>query len=795
MAGGVPPDRAVTALCRHCSAEIGASAREFCCSGCEAAYNIISGLGLDRYYRQRRLDPSSAGPRPDPAGAPTDVSAYVRTGADGVARLDLMVDGLQCGACLWLIESVLAREPGVVAARTSLATRRLALSWHAGAARPEALIARVAALGYRLAPFDPTRLVADGGRHERELLRSMAVAGFAAGNVMLLSVSVWSGHAGNMSEATRDLLHWLSALIALPAIAYAGRPFFRSAIRALASRRTNMDVPISLAVILAPAISVAETMRHAQHAYFDSAVTLLFFLLIGRYLESRARGRARGTAAQLVALNAEAATVIGPDGGLVAVPPALLQPGMVVICPAGARVAGDGRILDGSSEVDTSLVTGEAAPAAVAPGDAVFAGTLNIGQPLRIGVTAAGKDTLLAEITRLMEAAEQGRARYVALADRVARAYSPMVHGLALATLLGWLWFGAGWHDALLYAVAVLIVTCPCALALAVPVVQVVASGRLLRRGVLLKSPDGLERLAAVDTVVMDKTGTLTLGRLELTELGCDEDAHALAASIAAASNHPLARVVSRSRPRVGPATGVREIPGAGLAMDTPAGEVRLGNRAWCAVPEEAEPCSAGPELWLTRPGWSPLRFDFADRLRPDAAATVARLRSRGFDVRLLSGDRELAVAAVAAEVGIDQWRSGCTPADKSALLDGLAADGHCVLMVGDGLNDAPALAAASVSMSPGNAVELSQTTADMVFQGERLSAVVEALDTARRADRLIKQNFALSLAYNLLAVPLAVLGFATPLVAAAAMSGSSLLVIGNALRLGWANEEGARGP
>ena len=438
---------------------------------------------------------------------------------------------------------------------------------------------------------------------------------------------------------------------------------------------------------------------------------------------------------------------------------------------------------EGRSEVDASLITGESLPSAVAPGARVFAGTLNIGGPLTLTVTATGQRTLLAEIARLMEVAEQRRARYVGLADRAARLYAPVVHSLALLTFLGW-WGLAGlsWQPALLIAISVLIITCPCALGLAVPAVQVVASNRLLRAGILLKSPTALERLATVDHVVFDKTGTLTEGRLELIREAGREEALRAAAALAGVSSHPLSRAVSGAAPEVAPASGVRELPGRGLALDTPEGEIRLGSAAWCGV--DAEETRSGPELWLTRPGLAPVRLAFEDRPRADAREVVAALRGQGLSVELLSGDRVETTGAIAGELGIDTWRGGCSPEDKVARLEALAAEGRQVLMVGDGLNDAPALAAAAVSLSPASAADISQTAADAVFQGAALRPVLEVLAVAKGADALVKQNFALAALYNLVAIPIAMAGFVTPLIAAAAMSGSSLAVIGNALRL-----------
>jgi Cu2+-exporting ATPase len=435
-----------------------------------------------------------AAPASDAAAAAVDVAPFVRQEEGGGANvLHLMVEGVHCGACVRRIERTLERQGGLETARVNLTTRRLTLRWPGDPSRANRLAQAVTDLGYTVVPFDPDRLKALDSSAESELLRAMAVAGFAAANVMLLAVSVWAGHFYTMGEATRTFLHWFEALIALPAIAFAGRPFFRSAFRALKAGHTNMDVPISLAVILAPSMSVVETIRGGEHAYFDSAITLLFFLLIGRYLDQRARGSARSAAERLLALNAAAVTLVLPDGTTRSMRPEQVESGQEVLVATGERVGVDGAVIEGSGELDTALITGETVPQRVGPGERVFAGTINLGAPLRLRVRAVGEGTLLAEIVRLMELAEQRRSRFVAIADRVARAYAPMVHGLALLTFLGWTLTGAApWQTALLYAIAVLIVTCPCALGLAVPAVQVLASGRLMRHGTLLKSATAL---------------------------------------------------------------------------------------------------------------------------------------------------------------------------------------------------------------------------------------------------------------------------------------------------------------
>ena len=725
------------------------------------------------------------------APRPGDVAPYVNEAADGSKLLHLLVEGVHCGGCIRKIERNLQAEPDVTQARLNFTTRRLTLAWKGPVARGNELLEMLFALGYTAIPYDPERLGLQEKQEEKDLLRSLAVAGFAAANVMLLSVAVWAGAFEGMGPATRTLLHWFSALIALPAILYAGRPFYKSAVAALSKGRTNMEVPISLAVLLAGGMSLFETMRAGEHAYFDSAVTLLFFLLIGRFLDRRARGQARSAAERLLAIRGESVTLLLPEGGSRVVPAEQVLPGMRVLAAAGERVAVDGLVREGLSDVDTSLITGESLPVTLGPGGQVHAGTLNLSAPLTIEVTAVGEDTLLGEIVRLMEAAEQRKARYVELADRVARLYAPAVHLLAAVAFLGWLLIGGlAWQEALMIAVAVLIVTCPCALGLAVPAVQVIASGRLLRQGILLKSGSALERLAEADCIVFDKTGTLTLGQPRLVEGAGQVQALKDAARLAANSKHPLAQALMRAAPPVAPLPGTKEQPGQGLSWDDPegGGEWRLGRASFCGLAKEqtdpVEAAAPGPLLWFSRPGSQAVCFGFEDALRPDAAETVGRLKRQGYEIRLLSGDRPAAVAAVARDLGIETWRAGLTPAEKVEALETLAAEGRSVLMVGDGLNDAPALSAASVSLSPTSAADISQTAADVVFQGLRLAPVEESLRVAHRAGALVRQNFGLAIAYNVIAVPLAMAGLVTPLVAAICMSASSLIVTGNSLRL-----------
>lgn len=697
----------------------------------------------------------------------------------------LAVENMHCGGCMRKVEAAVASVPGVTSARANLSLRRVTAQHGDVGANAADLVEALARAGYKAAelvdgPQDPIKSA------DQDLLKRLGVAGFAAANIMLLSVSVWSGAAGDMTPSVQSLFHWLSALIALPTVAYAGRPFFSSAAQALRSRRLNMDVPISLGVTLATLMSLYQTARGSEQVYFDAAVTLLFFLLVGRFLDQRMRTRAAGAAANLLGLRGTTATVICSDGTTERLGARLLEPGMRILTVAGERFAVDGRVLDGHGEIDESLITGETAPRRVAPGARIYAGTVNMSGSLVTEATATDQNTLLAEIARLMSVAEQARGRYVRLADRAARFYAPAVHILGLVTFLGWLLAGQGWETALTVAIAVLIITCPCALALAVPAVQVAATGRLFAKGVLVKAADGLERLAEVDTVVFDKTGTLTLGEPNLARgERVDRQDLARAAALAAGSRHPYARAIVRAAEAVGlavgPATGVREVAGFGLEHAGPQGIERLGSAAWCGV--EA---SDGDQavVWYRPTAGMPVALHFEDPLRSDAANVIRRLHAAGFGTELLSGDRLAVVEGAAILSGIGRWTAGVLPAQKIARLEELKAAGHKVLMVGDGLNDAPALAAAHASISPATAADISQTAADAIFQGERLAPVLEALAVARAARRMALQNFAIAIGYNTVFVPLAMSGLVTPLLAAIAMSASSIAVTANAVRL-----------
>ncbi len=737
------------------------------------------------------------------SGAPSadELLHAARSLGDGAAQIELSVPAIHCGACIQKLEQALSRLDGVISARVNLSTRRVSIRFRQSA--PPPIVETLTGLGYPPHLFDE----AEGkDKTLTELLRSVAVSGFASGNIMLLSVSVWSGADG----ATRDLFHWISALIAFPTLLYAGRTFYRSAWQALRAGRMNMDVPIVIGVTLAYAMSIYDTLHHGQHAYFDAGVTLLFFLLIGRTFDHLMRDRARSAVLGLARLAPRGAVVIAPDGSRDYRPVNEIAPGDRLLVAAGERIPVDARVVGGASDLDCSLVNGESRPQSAAPDCIVRAGALNLTGPLTLEATARAEDSFLAEMVRMMEAAEGGRTRYRRIADRVSAFYAPVVHLTALITFIVWLVMGSDWHQTLTIAIAVLIITCPCALGLAVPIVQVVAARRLFERGVMVREGSAMERLTEIDTVVFDKTGTLTMGQPQLVNAReIAPELLAVAAALGGQSRHPLSQAVARHA-AAGNASAnapaivldaVTEVPGFGIEGWRDGSLWRLGRPGWAAGEEalgqdqDNAPAGAGRSAaWsgaiLARDGRECARFAFEDTLRPGAAQAIQALQQAGKSVEILSGDTEGACRDIAGRLGVRQYAANLLPAEKVARITALAQAGRKVLMVGDGLNDAPALGAAHVSMAPATAADVGRNIADLVFLRDSLEAAPFVIGVSEQAGALIRQNIALALVYNIIAVPIAFLGLVTPLIAAIAMSGSSILVIANALRLLRAGEK-----
>jgi P-type Cu2+ transporter len=695
------------------------------------------------------------------------------------ARLALSLPTIHCQACITAVERGLNAHPGVHSARVNLTLKRALIE-----ADPELraadLIPVLAGLGFEAHELDLASLAASqSDRAGRDLLMRLAVAGFASMNVMLLSVSVWSG----ATDATRDMFHWISAAIAFPAVIFAGQPFFKSAWSALRVGRLNMDVPIVLALVLALATSLWETSLSGEHAYFDAALTLTFFLLAGRYLDYRTRAVARSAAEELAAL--EVPRAIRMQAGIeVEVAVAELAIGDLILVRPGGRMPVDGVITKGQSELDRSLLTGETLPVFAAPGTQVCAGEVNLTGPLVVRAEAVGEDTSLHRMADLVAIAESGRSRYTSLADSAAKLYAPGVHILSALAFVGWYFYTFDLRTALNIAAAVLIITCPCALGLAVPAVTTAASGRLFKKGMLIKHSTALERLAGVDTVVFDKTGTLTAGTPQLENIGdfTREDLE-IALALAEGSSHPLSRALTEAARAAGvqPAqvSDLQERPGYGTEGQFQGRLVRLGRAAWLGADQGSQTAA-----WLDTGTGAPRGFLFHDSLRPGAAKAVSALKAAGKEVLLISGDTTGAVEALANRLGIQKWVAEALPEDKAARVQMLAQQGRRVLMVGDGLNDTAALTAAHVSISPASALDAARVASDIVLLGQDLAPIAEACLVARKATRRIRENFRIATLYNVIAVPLAIAGFATPLIAALAMSTSSITVSLNALRL-----------
>ena len=807
------------------------------------------------------------GPTPSVAGKTNKANGIAQSNTESESPIEthFAVPGIHCVGCIGKLERSLPLNPAISAARVNFTTKSVGVRHTATTEAPD-LVEAFAALGFEAWPLDSAslgtslgaspsasldeRLGEAASENSRDLLKAMAVAGFAMMNIMLLSVSVWSGASGT----TRDMFHWLSALIALPALVFSARPFFRSAWRALRCRQTNMDVPIAIGILLTVSISLFETATHGPHAYFDGVVMLVFVLLVGRWLDSIMRDRARGGIISLRKTMGTGAFVLDQRGASQWTPAKALRPGMEMLVAAGERLAADGivtNVTKGAVRLDVSMLTGENAPIVVGVGDSVLAGSLNLAAPVEVRVKAVSDDTVLADIARLMAEAAQSKSRYVRIAERAARLYAPFVHTLAVLAFAGWMVAGVGWHQSLLIAVAVLIITCPCALGLAVPAAHIVVAGALMRIGVLVKDGSAIERLAEVDTALFDKTGTLTLGRCDPVNMAAANlEQKMLLLALAQSSRHPLSQALHRAlqAEAITPAVleNRSETVGFGVSASYRGTDValgRLGSGASNSGPSnsgasDSGASNSGPSdsgasnsgasnsgasnsgpsdsgasnsgasnsgasnsgpsdsgasnsgasdshlaAQLTVAGQVPLVIYFADRLRPGASATLAALEQMRIKARIVSGDRAEAVNPIAHQLSLPA-HSAMLPRDKLALITRLSESGHKCLMLGDGLNDGPALAAGHASIAPGSASDVGKNAADLIFLGDSLLPVAAALRAARRTQTIVKQNFMLAIGYNMIAVPLALAGYVTPMIAAIAMSGSSIIVVANAMRL-----------
>jgi Cu2+-exporting ATPase len=760
--------------------------RDFCCAGCLAVASTIAAAGHGAYYETREQPAATPRGLPDARvyDDPQAQKQFAVSDSPHERGATLILEGIRCAACLWLNERTLRGVPGVLRADINYATRRAQLAWDPARVRLSQIIEALRAVGYDAYPYDPARQSALDLGARRKALWQLFVAGFGAMQVMMYAFPAYVDEgAGTLSREAEQLMRWASLVLTAPVMVFSCGPFFAGAWHELRRLQPGMDTPIALGIGAGFAASAWATLTGTGTVYFDSVAMLVFLLLGVRYLELAARQRAARSLDRL-ARWAPAAAFRLENGGVTPLQAHELAAGDCVLIPPGERVPADGVVERGCSSVDESLLTGESLPIAKAVGAALVGGSVNIEQELVMRVQRAGTATRAAEIARLVERAAASRPALVAAADRLAHALTWVV--LAVAVLAG-LHSGNGW-----VAIAVLVATCPCALALAAPVALTRAVGDLLACAVVLTRASALETLARVTDVVLDKTGTLTAGRfrvarIQLLAAAGLAECVALARGLEAASRHPLARAFDGGdRAAV---TDIRNTPGRGLEGMLDGRRVRIGTETFCAELAGAPPAMAEPRPWQTpvflagERGWLAV-FMLEDALRPEAEEMVAALRAAGLRLHLQSGDHPAAVTAAAARLGIVQAAAGVLPQDKLAYVERLQREGRIVAMIGDGLNDAPVLARADVSFAMGSGADAAQCRADVVLLGNSLGEVQRTFGLARRAMRIVRQNFAWALAYNAFALPLAAAGWIGPWEAAVGMAASSFIVVLNAMRV-----------
>ena len=780
--------------CLHCGEDTKKIEEEFCCLGCAAAYRIINKFGFENYYKLREIDPAVRKIKPEVADE-IDVSEFIFKEKDGSNSISLMVQGLHCAACVWLIESILKKQETVISARINLSKKTLYLRWSGDEKTGNDLAHLIGEIGYKLLPFDEEILNSAEKKYNDSILRALAVAGFGAGNIMLFSFSLWFSDVIDMGSGTRNLFQFFSSLIALPVIIYSARPFFISAFRSIKAGYPNMDLAISIAIFLACIVSLLETFRNANHVYFDSAVMLIFFLLIGRYLDLKARKKAFAIASEFAMLSASFGRV-EEDKKIRILPIKQLQEGMILIVAVGEKIAADGIVIEGESELDTALITGETMPRKIALNQEVFAGTINLIAPLKIRITKSAQNSLLSEIIRLSEEVENKKNHYIRISDTLSKFYTPAVHILAFLTFLLWcFYFKSGWEIALMNATAVLIITCPCALALAVPIVQTIAISNFIKKGILVKSGEALEKIREIEVIVFDKTGSLTIGEPKLVDIkilkqvqddGVLEQKNfylKLAASLAQKSRHPISQAISASYHENLEELQIHEKQGFGLETNFWGKNLKLGRKDFCDIKNNFEITKNFLTCFM-KFGEDEIVFLFEDAPKIDAKIVIEKLQKMGKKIILLSGDNQKTVENIAQKMAISEFYFEQTPISKVNFLEKLKAKSQKFIMIGDGLNDAPALALADVSISFSKASDISQNIADIIIQGQKLTPIILIINSAKKTIALMKQNLLIALIYNLIAVPYAIMGHVVPLTAAIAMSSSSLLVLFNSLRM-----------
>ena len=774
--------------------------QSMCCPGCQAVAKAIVDGGLTSFYQHRtETSPTARAALPDVLDQltlydkPELQRTFVSTDDKNIKQASLILEGIVCAACVWLNERHISALPGVVEFRVNYSTHRARVRWDDSQIKLSDILQAISAIGYLAHPFDAGRQEAVYKKERSAALKRLAVAGLGAIQVMMLAVALYAGDYSGMDTGLENFMRWVSMFIATPVVFYSARSFFSSAWRDLKVRQLGMDVPVSLAISLAYAASCWATVTQSGHVYFDSVTMFTFFLLAGRFLEMGARQKAGQAAEELVKLLPAMAVRITDDGDETVAVTELMIGDKVRVKP-GDSIPADGVIIEGRSSIDESLLTGESHPLAKSINENVIGGTVNIESPLIIEVKKLGEDTVLASIQRLLDRAQTEKPSIAKTADRVA-AYFVGFLLVFVAMVAAWWWQ----HDpeqAFWISISLLVVTCPCALSLATPAAMTAATGSLTRLGVLTTRGHALETLAKVTHIVFDKTGTLTEGHLALesmTVLSAIDEQQSLniAAALEIGSEHPVAKVFLQraSSPNEIAAEKIQAIPGQGVSGIINGAHYRLGCAAYVDdVFEYSELSSNKPkhatEIFLANEKEVLAVFFLSDELRQQAAESIQALKSLGKKVWLVSGDNEAAVSHIAEQVGIENTRHSMKPEDKLAVIRELQDQNEIVAMIGDGVNDAPVLAAAQVSIAMGGGTQLAQASADMVLLSEHLPHLVDGIKMAKRSVGIVKQNLAWALVYNALALPLASMGYIAPWMAAIGMSASSLVVVLNALRL-----------
>ena len=766
--------------CIHCSQET-INHEKFCCIGCKSANYLINKLNLKDYYKYCREIYNTSPPKVSEYENKVNFIDEITANKQGNYTINLLVDGIACGSCVWLIENSLKSLKKIISAKLSISTNRLEVIWKGSKEYIRQITSLLINLGYQISPYDIKLLNDQEKQNERELLKAITIAGFATAQIMAFALAVWIGnYTHSMGEYIRYIFHLISGIIGVPSIIYASKIFIISSYKALKACKTNIDVPISISIIATLLISIQETIRMSDYVYYDATASLTFLLLIGRYLDLKAKNKAKESIRKIMFQQPSIANIITPEG-IISIAAKSVQQNSIVLVKAGEKFPVDGIVTDGESEVDNSIISGESNPIFTQKGSFIYAGTINLNNTLKIKATNTGEHTTLSEIIKLVEIIGKNKSKFVRIADKLSQYFTPIILLLALFTFI--IWFKTGVMNATLNAVTLLIITCPCAVGLAVPMVQIVVFSKLIKEGIFIKKSDFLEKTKQIDTIVFDKTGTLTYGNPTLINFHklSDED-KLLIVSIASKSGHILCDAIGKQQSTNQRLLDLKvlEKKGRGLYTKYKNDEFWLGNKSWCKVANSKNEDDY-LEVWFKKNNEEPKRLILKDELRKECKKIIQYLQ-KNYDLHILSGDKIYNVEKAAQQLNIKNYYGEKSYKEKYEFIKELSKKGKKVLMIGDGLNDSVALKYAFASLSPKNSIEISKYASDAIYNNNLIN-ILTVLQASKLSLKLIKQNFSISIIYNSLAIPLAIMGKVNPIIAAIFMSISSITVILNSLR------------